>query len=71
MQDSEDEKAWRFESSDTFSWTVLQCRRMCAAVPKRLLQCGHWWSRRLSCTTLQWFTMSLFAAKRLLQWGHL
>jgi hypothetical protein len=55
----------------TFSWTVLQCRRMPLALPKRLLQCGHWWSRRLSCTTRQCRTMAPFAAKRLLQWGHL
>jgi hypothetical protein len=55
----------------TFLWTVLQCRRMWTAVPKRLLQCGHWWSRRRSCTTLQCCTMLLFCAKRLLQWGYL
>jgi len=55
----------------TFSWTVLQCRRMWAAVLKRLLQCGHWWSRRLSCTVLQCTTMLPFSAKRLLQLGHL
>jgi hypothetical protein len=44
---------------------------MLSDLPKRLLQCGHWWSRRLSCTVLQCFAMSPFPAKRLLQWGHL
>jgi hypothetical protein len=57
--------------SRRFSWTVLQWRRMSAAVPKRLPYCGHLWSRRFSWTALQRIPMPPAVPKRLWQCEHL